>query len=137
MPEHVVQALAGWAFFKGLNSFAVSVLLGFYSMLRTGGLCALRSSHMVGSLRDKQILISLGFTKGGKRQGAAESTILGFEPVVLLTQQWKSIAQPSTGFCKNSAQWRQLFAEGIEAIGVSSFGFRPYCTERRSDFLVF
>lgn len=89
-PEHVVQALAGWAFFKGLYSFGISVLVGFYCMLRTGEVLQLRSSHILCSASERQALISLGLTKGGKRQGAAESVVLGHEPTFLLLQKWSA-----------------------------------------------
>jgi hypothetical protein len=36
MPETVVHAMAGQALFKGDVEFALSVLLGFYAMMRTG-----------------------------------------------------------------------------------------------------
>ena len=36
MAEHIVHAMCGWALFNGWNSFALSLLIGFYSMLRTG-----------------------------------------------------------------------------------------------------
>eukprot|EP00435_Cladocopium_sp_Y103_P058354 s184_g20.t1 len=42
LPEHVVQSMAGWAFFKGYVSFGISLVVGFYSMLRTGELLGLR-----------------------------------------------------------------------------------------------
>ena len=82
LPEQVVQAMAGWAFFKGHVSFGVSLLVGFYTMLRSGELLGLRSSHIMVSMKEKQALISLGLTKGGKRQGAAESVVLGVEPPI-------------------------------------------------------
>ena len=52
-PEHVVHAMAGWAFFKGWYAFGVSLMLGFYSMLRTGELHGLRSSHLLCGRHDK------------------------------------------------------------------------------------
>eukprot|EP00435_Cladocopium_sp_Y103_P018121 s4303_g4.t1 len=42
LPEQVVQAMAGWAFFKGYVSFGISLVVAFYSMLRTGELLGLR-----------------------------------------------------------------------------------------------
>lgn len=36
LPEHVVQAMAGWAIFNSWHGFAVSLLVGFYCRLRTG-----------------------------------------------------------------------------------------------------
>lgn len=42
------------------------------------------SSHILCSAKEKQVLISFGHTKGGNRQGAAESVALGVEQGVLL-----------------------------------------------------
>ena len=130
LPVHVVQAMAGWAFFKGHYSFGVSLLLGFYCMLRTGEILGLKSSHMFCGKQDKQIVVSLGFTKGGKRQGAAESVVLGYEPVVMLIRQWKSLAQPVSSFVKSSAQWRKLFNECLSALHLEEYQFRPYSLRR-------
>ena len=60
LPEHVLRAMAGWAFFKGHFTFGVSLLLGFYTMLRTGELLGLRCSHLLCTGKQRQALISLG-----------------------------------------------------------------------------
>ena len=57
-------------------------------MLRSGELIGLKSSSVLCSPKDRQVLISFGLTKSGKRQGAAESVILGVEEGVRLTQHW-------------------------------------------------
>ena len=79
LPEHVLWAMVGWALFHQHLSFAVGLLLGFYGMLRTGELFSLKSRHVQFHSTGRKILISLGFTKGGKRAGAAESVIVGYE----------------------------------------------------------
>ena len=129
-PDHVVKAMAWWAFFRGYYSFGVSLLIGFYAMLRTGEVLSLRSANLMCGAKDKQIVISLGMTKGGKRQGAAESVILGYEPVVLLTKQWKKVASPATPLVKSSAQWRKLFNECLDSLGLEGYNFRPYSLRR-------
>ena len=130
IPEHVVKAMAGWGFFKGYYSFGVSLLLGFYTMLRTGEVLGLLSSHLLCSPADKQVVVSLGMTKGGKRRGAAESVILGYEPAVLLTKQWKKVANLATPLVKSTASWRKMFNECTEALGLQEYGFRPYSLRR-------
>ena len=130
IPEQVVQAMAGWAFFKGYNSFGVSLLLGFYTMLRSGELLGLKSTHIFCPVKEKQVLISLGLTKGGKRQGAAESVILGVEQGVLLTRHWKKIASSTSPMASSPSQWRSLFSESLEALGLSEYQFRPYSLRR-------
>ncbi len=42
LPEHVLHAMCGWAVLKQHYGFAVSLLLGFYGMLRTGELLEVR-----------------------------------------------------------------------------------------------
>ena len=74
-PEVVVHAMAGWALGKGDLSFAISLLLGFYCMLRTGELLGLFSHHISMPKPRQVAVISLGLTKGGKRQGAALSAL--------------------------------------------------------------
>ena len=130
LPEHVVQAMAGWAFFKEYHSFTISLLIGFYTMLRTGELSGLRGSHLLSPPRDRQVLISLGLTKGGKRHGAAESVILGYEPAVLLVQRWKRLASASTPLAPSPAAWRARFNECLAALNLQAYEFRPYSLRR-------
>ena len=130
LPEQVVFAMAGWAFFNHHYSFGISLILGFYTMLRSGELIALTSSHILCSPKDKQVLISLGLTKGGKRHGAAESVILGVEQAVLLVQRWKKVASATSPLVPAPTKWRALFSESLNALGLSSFEYRPYSLRR-------
>ena len=53
-------------------SFAVSLLVGFYSILRTGELLTIERRHISFSVQSGVAVITLGYTKGGKRMGIAE-----------------------------------------------------------------
>ena len=130
LPEHVLCSMAGWAFFKGHITFGISLVIGYYTMLRTGELVGLRSSHMTSTSGHKQVLISLGLTKGGKRHGAAESVILGYEPAVTLVKQWKLKASAVTPLARSPGQWRTLFQTCLTELKLTSFGFRPYSLRR-------
>lgn len=130
LPEHVVHAMAGWGFFHNHASFAVSLLVGFYTMLRAGELLGLLSSHIALSDRQKQALIALGFTKGGKRQGAAESVVLGVEFAVDLVGKWKKAVTPSTVLTGSPTRWRKLFNEALSALKLDDYQFRPYSLRR-------
>ena len=66
----------------------------------------------------------------GKRHGAAESVILGFEPAVKLVQQWKLKASPTTGLARSPANWRSLFNECLQSLKLCQHGFRPYSLRR-------
>ena len=130
LPEHVVQAMAGWAIFKGWHSFALSLVVGYYAMLRTGEILGLRAKHLECAASCLQAVISLGYTKGGKRQGAAESVVLGLEPIVYLVKAWKKTVAESTSLTPSPPKWRQLFNQALEALGISDFKFRPYSLRR-------
>lgn len=130
LPQHVVHAMAGWAFFNNWNSFGVSLLIGFYSMLRTGELLKLRAADILCSGRQRQALISLGLTKSGRRQGAAESVVLGYELAVKFTEAWKSCASAATALTPPPAKWRHLFSEALKALNLTKFEFRPYSLRR-------
>eukprot|EP00438_Fugacium_kawagutii_P008614 Skav234210 [mRNA] locus=scaffold2795:127037:128092:- [translate_table: standard] len=130
LPEHIVKAMAGWAFFHGHYTFGISLLIGFYCMLRTGEILELRSSDILMTATDTQAVVSLGYTKGGKRHGAAESVILGYEPAVLLTQQWKRIASSTTKLARSVNHWRTLFHECLVGLKLEAHQFRPYSLRR-------
>ena len=138
LPEAVVQTMAGWSFFNGHVTFGLSLLIGFYTMLRTGELLGLLSSHLLCQSTSNQVLISLGLTKGGKRAGAKESVILGFEPAVRMVKRWKTLASSTTPLARTPAAWRALFNESLQALKLDHLGFRPYSLRRGgATFLVF
>ena len=130
LPPHVLHALVGWCFFHQHVTFGVSLLLGYYGMLRTGEILTLRSSHVMCDASQNSLVVSLGLTKGGKRQGAAESVVVGYDMVVNVVRRWKSLAAPSTPFARNAAQWRAQFNEALQALNLGEYGFRPYSLRR-------
>ena len=130
LPEHVLHAMVGWAFFHQHFSFGVSLLLGYYAMLRTGELLGLKASHLLCDPKQSNVVVSLGLTKGGKRQGAAESCVVGYDMVVKFLKQWKLLASPTMSFSPTPARWRALFNESLEALHLQDFLFRPYSLRR-------
>ena len=86
-------------------------------MLRTGEILGLKSSHIQCGDGQLQALISLGLTKGGKRHGAAESVVLGYEPVVKFLRAWKAFCSPATSLTPSPAKWRALFNSCLERLG--------------------
>lgn len=108
----------------------MSLLIGFYAMLRTGELLQLRASHILCSKRQRQALLSLGMTKGGKRHGASESVVLGYEDAYRFTQRWTDIAPSSAPLARTPAKWRSLFSQALEALGLQDHEFRPYSLRR-------
>ena len=119
--------------FEGLQSqplIALSLLLGFHGLLRTGEILSLKKTHFQVHADSETVLISLGLTKGGKRQGAAESVSLRIRDVTRRVQQWLSCPSAPTSLVASPAQWRQLFSDALEALEFTSFQFRPYSLRR-------
>ena len=130
LPAHVVHAMAGWALFSGHAAFAVSLLVGYYGMLRTGEILSLKRSHFSSSSTASRVVVSLGLTKSGKRAGAAESCVLGYDIAVRFVQRWMTLASPSSSLTPSPGRWRQLFNEALSALQLTSFEFRPYSLRR-------
>ena len=89
MLESVVHA-AGRAILNNDPLFALSILLGFYGMMRTGELIGLSPREVEVSSEDSPAIIALGMTKSGERQGAAESITISVFNVVRRLKQWKT-----------------------------------------------
>ena len=130
LPEHVLWGMCGWACFNHHYGFAVSLLAGFYGMLRTGELLGLRRKDFALDQNHRKILVSLGLTKSGKRVGAAESVVYGFDKVVRVLQRWMSLTKPTDTLTPSPAKWRSLFNSCLEGLDILSFGFRPYSLRR-------
>ena len=130
LPAHVLHAMVGWALFHQRFTFAVSLLLGYYGMLRTGEILELRASQLLCEVSQSKVLVSLGMTKGGKRQGAAESAIIGYDLVVKFVRHWKLLAPDKTPLATSAANWRSLFNSALEALKLQDMGFRPYSLRR-------
>ena len=97
--ETALFAMVGWSFFHGHVGFGLSLLLGFYGMLRTGELLGLKSNDMSMSGPKSVTVISLGLTKSGKRVGAAESVTITSGPALKWLWQWKEKNKPKTFLC--------------------------------------
>ena len=130
LPENVLKAMVGWSIFHEKFSFGISLLVGFYGLLRTGELLSLQSFqiHMISP--SQPAVISLGLTKSGKRQGAAESVTITELPVLKLLWAWKATARPHQFLTQKPHVWRSEFSNCLQAIGVERWDFRPYSLRR-------
>lgn len=128
MPESVVHAMAGRALLNNDADFALSLLLGFYGMMRTGEILTVHPKNVEVASKDGPAVISLGLTKSGKRQGAAESITVAVFDVVRRLFQWKHSSKKP--LAQSSGQWRSKFAETLEELGLQKFEFRPYSLRR-------
>ena len=130
MPEPVLRAMAGWCFLHDRFKMGLSLLVGFYGLLRTGELLGLQN-HQVHMVSDSQpAVISLGLTKSGARQGAAESITISDISVLKLLWQWKKRASPFEFLTAKPHIWRQEFVEIIHALKLEPWSFRPYSLRR-------
>ena len=130
LPEHVLHAMCGWAVLKQHYGFAVSLLLGFYGMLRTGELLEVRRKDLMGDSSFRKIVLSLGLTKGGKRTGTAESIVLGHDVLTRPLGHWMKMTSGMQKLSYSPAKWRSLFQEALVSLKLQSFEFRPYSLRR-------
>ena len=128
--EKMLRAMVGWAYFNRHYSFGLSLLVGFYAMLRTGELLTLQARHIQMTSGTSPAVLSLGLTKSGKRAGAAESVTLGELSVLKVLWQWKRQVTPQTFLTPKPHVWRNLFNQCLEGLKVQDWGFRPYSLRR-------
>ena len=128
IPESVLEALVGRALLHEDHRFALSLLLGFYGMLRSGEILGLRPQQVEAPSDNGPAIISLGMTKGAKRQGAAESVTITVQEVVRRLRQWKSSTDLT--LVGPAQAWRTKFSEYLVALGLEPFQFRPYSLRR-------
>ena len=128
--QHIVHSMAGWAFSHGHFSFGVCLILAFYGMLRTGELLGIFSHHIGVEAKNNKVLVSLALTKSGKRMGASESIVVGFDVAVKLLKQWKRVASANARLAPSPAHFRFLFNEALIALKLQDFLFRPYSLRR-------
>ena len=128
LPESILRALAGYALFHDQDMFALTLLLGYYGMMRTGELLGLRKHQVDVKGPDGPAVISLGLTKTGKRQGAAESITITVHDVVRRLWQWKQTNIVT--LVPSASKWRSDFSSACEALGLKDLQFRPYSLRR-------
>lgn len=130
LPERVLHSLVGYYIFHRQHAMALSLLLGFYGMLRTGELLGIRNKDVTVDLQASTAVISLGYTKGGKRAGAAESVTVAVTEVVRRLAQWKQATPPGSLLCASPQTWRKAFSTTLAALSLESWEFRPYSLRR-------
>ena len=99
-------------------------------MLRTGELLGSRNKDVTVDLTSSTAVISLGFTKGGKRTGAAESVTVAVMEVVRRLHQWKQATSAGALLCPSPQSWRKSFSQAIVALSLETWEFRPYSLRR-------
>ena len=130
LPESALFAMVGWSIFHDSPDFGLSLLLGFYGLLRTGEFHAVTASSVFMNGPTKAAVVSLGLTKGGKRMGAAESITCHVHEVLRRLWRWKCTASPQDLLVPSSSQWRTMFSRCLAELKLDDFGFRPYSLRR-------
>ena len=130
LTESLLNAMVGWSFFHDKLTFGLSLLLGFHGLLRTGELLALQAHNFHITSPVEPAVISLGLTKSGKRQGAAESVTLTDKNVLKVLWAWKKTASAHAFLTDKPHRWRDTFNDCLEALKLQEWSFRPYSLRR-------
>ena len=130
LTESVLSAMVGWAVMHEHYDFGLSLLVAFHGLLRTGELLGIQAWQINITGPSTPAVISLGLTKSGKRQGAAESITLTERSVLRWLWLWKRAAQPHDFLTAKPHAWRAMFNECQECLKISSWQFRPYSLRR-------
>ena len=131
MSQTMVLAMSMYALQKQEIGFALSLMLGFHCFLRTGELLALTKRHIVFNHDVQRAVITLGWTKGGKRRGHQEYVVLEDERTLRFL--WHVLQSHDDGhlICDCSATtWRLKYDRTVEALGMSWLGIKPYSLRR-------
>ena len=130
LTEPILKAMCGWGVFHKEYSFCISLLVAFHGLLRTGELLAIQGHqiHLISPL--KPAVLSLGLTKSGKRQGAAESVTITDCSVLKVLWRWKKQHGDYSYFTSKPHVWRETFNPCLHSLGLQEWGFRPYSLRR-------
>ena len=125
-----LKAMVGWAWLHEHFGFGLGLLIGFFGLMRTGELLSLQAWQVHMNSAVEPAVISLGLTKSGKRQGAAESITITELFLLKLLWGWKKQAKSHDFLTEKPHEWRQRFQECLVALNLSEWGFRPYSLRR-------
>ena len=125
-----LHTLVGYGLFKKQPLFALSLLLAFHGLLRTGELLTLQAKHCSISSAKGPLVVSLGLTKSGKRQGAAESVTIHNDDVCRRMFQWLKSTSGNAFLAGPGHIWRKTFATFLEKVGLDKVDYRPYSLRR-------
>ena len=131
--KDVTLGLAGWCLANDHLVMAALVLLGFHCLLRTGEILQVRPCDFI--LDKDKGLVSLPSSKSGVRNNSRESVSIS-DPITLDTVQAMLDLRNLQGFSNvpcwpgSGSAFRSLFRDGIDQLGLTALGFRPYSLRR-------
>eukprot|EP00438_Fugacium_kawagutii_P025280 Skav207215 [mRNA] locus=scaffold1244:133523:134437:+ [translate_table: standard] len=131
-PQEFVESLVARAIELGDLSFALTLALGFWGMLRTGELMTLRADQIMLGKRD--LVIQLGYTKTGTRRQQDENVVVHRKPTILLAE---SVLERRLGrgrlsrflYTRGPIHFRKHFKSSLALFGMGK-QFRPYSLRR-------
>ena len=124
-----LRAMAGNALHQGRLFQACTYLVGYSCMLRTGEL-NIASSDCSFSLERGLCVISLGWTKGGKRRGEQEEVICDDPEALLILAMTLQHKPPTTSLVDNWPSFRRQFADDVASINCDPNLIKPYALRR-------
>ena len=132
-PFSVEQAwgLVGLALRDKDVGLAAAYAISFVCFLRPAEILGLQASHCTFDLAKGRVVMDLGLTKGGKRQGRTEAVHTDQEDAVLLLALALEGALPGTILVPGgSSAYRRKLARHIEDLGLSGVDYKPYSMRR-------
>ena len=130
LPLDMLEAMVGYCLFKNQVHMGLSLLVAYHGLLRTGEVLSLTAGAISVQRAKGPAVLSLGWTKSGKRQGASESVTLYGEDVCRRLHQWIHSCGPKAPLCPPAHVWRRQFADILTALSFDKWDFRPYSLRR-------
>lgn len=129
----IVYSLAHYAISHHDIFFAALLCLGFFGLLRTGELLALRGTDVL--LNDTQLILSLQGTKSGKRNSADETISIEDTFTIMIVQAAVDVLTDNRAlehkFWEYSSQsFRNHFDVYLRRFQLDALHFRPYSLRR-------
>ena len=128
---NVVFALA-WVAHRNLRSdVSLAIMIMFHAFFRPVEAVNLHAKDCVVSRSKAEIVLNLGQSKTGSRDGFVETTVLDDPMTVLLLRAWLSTALPGDPLLpKGALDFRAVFARLVSAVKLPT-GYKPYSLRRR------
>ena len=131
MPMSVLLVLAGLAGAIGLPDLALTLLLGFFGLLRTTEALSIRACHVTFSNDGQKAVISLPLTKSGQRRGWTENVIFEDVGILLLLREICNCRAPHERLLHLSPfRFRKIWKWMLDYLQVSNLALTPYSLRR-------
>ena len=138
--KFIIYSVANYAIVHNDSVFGSLILLGFFALLRTGEILNLKPCNCL--LSKERGLLTLEFTKTGKRDAATESvvfedefTLLALQECLILRKGQGLSAVPI--WTTSAANFRNKFAFYMRRFNLEQHAFRPYSLRRGGATAIF